>query len=61
MRLRALALTLLLTLAALPGSAAINRDDPGPGDRTPIIVKIIRHFLHLTKPLDDPYISPTRP
>jgi hypothetical protein len=60
MRLRSLALALLITLFALPTFAAPRQNTPAPGmfDR---IIKIIRHLLPIVQPLDDPFISPPRP
>lgn len=60
MRLRSLALALLITLFALPTFAAPKQDKPDPGN-VPTIIKIIRRLFPILQPLDDPFISPPRP
>lgn len=60
MRLRSLALALLIALFAFPSFAAPRQDPPDRG-MVPAIIKIIRRLLPIIQPLDDPYISPPRP
>jgi hypothetical protein len=60
MRLRSLALALLITLVGLPTFAAPKQDTPTPG-KVPTIIKIIRRLLPIIQPLDDPGISPPHP
>jgi|GEM_PF-3921393 hypothetical protein len=60
MRLRSLALALLITLFALPTFAAPKQDTPAPG-KVPAIIRIIRRLLPIIQPLEEPGISPIHP